>query len=67
MDFVITVCNNANNEFCHVWPNKNQIMHWEIDDPVHKLNLTKNIDDKKTIFEKTFNEINLRINDFFKI
>ena len=37
LDHVITVCNNANNEVCPIWPNKNQIDHWDIEDPVSKL------------------------------
>ena len=36
IDHVITVCNNANNEVCPVWPNNNQIIHWDIEDPVSK-------------------------------
>ncbi|MDC3184831.1 arsenate reductase ArsC, partial [Candidatus Pelagibacter sp.] len=28
MDHVITVCNNANNEICPIWPKQNQIIHW---------------------------------------
>ena len=38
IDHVITVCNNANNELCPIWPKKNQIIHWNIEDPVTKLN-----------------------------
>ena len=34
MDHVITVCNNANNEVCPIWPKKDQIIHWDIEDPV---------------------------------
>ena len=40
MDHVITVCNNANNEICPIWPKQNQIIHWDIDDPVSKLKNT---------------------------
>ena len=33
IDYVVTVCNNANNEVCPIWPDKNQIIHWDIEDP----------------------------------
>ena len=39
LDYVITVCNNANNEVCPIWPDKNQIIHWDIEDPVKKFNV----------------------------
>ena len=65
MDHVITVCNNANNEICPIWPKQNQIIHWDIDDPVSKL---KNLNDeeKQIIIRKTFNEINKKINTWVK-
>ena len=65
MDHVITVCNNANNEICPIWPKQNQIIHWDIDDPVSKL---KNLNDeeKQIIIRKTFNEINKKINSWVK-
>ena len=65
MDHVITVCNNANNEICPIWPKQSQIIHWDIDDPVSKL---KNLNDeeKQIIIRKTFNEINKKINSWVK-
>ncbi len=65
MDHVITVCNNANNEICPIWPKQNQIIHWDINDPVSKL---KNLNDeeKQIIIRKTFNEINKKINSWIK-
>ena len=65
IDHVITVCNNANNEICPIWPKQNQIIHWDIDDPVSKL---KNLNDeeKQIIIRKTFNEINKKINSWVK-
>ena len=65
MDNVITVCNNANNEICPIWPKQNRIIHWDIDDPVSKL---KNLNDeeKQIIIRKTFNEINKKINSWVK-
>ena len=63
LDHVITVCNNANNEVCPIWPNKNQIDHWDIEDPVSKLN-NKSPEEKFEIITKTFNNINQHINDW---
>ena len=65
MDNVITVCNNANNEICPIWPKQNQIIHWDIDDPVSKL-INLNDQEKQIIIRKTFNEINKKINSWVK-
>ena len=46
MFYVVTVCNNANNELCPIWPKKNKIIHWDIEDPVIKLNQTNDINIK---------------------
>ncbi len=63
LDHVITVCNNANNEVCPIWPSKNQIDHWDIEDPVSKL-INKTPEEKFEIITKTFNNINQYINDW---
>ena len=63
MDHVVTVCNNANNEVCPIWPEKSQIIHWDIDDPVLKLKDAKN-EEKQIIIRNTFNNINTKINNW---
>ena len=63
IDHVITVCNNANNELCPIWPKKNQIIHWNIEDPVTKLN-NINEDEKFQIITDTFNNIDKRIKNW---
>ena len=63
IDHVITVCNNANNELCPIWPKKNQIIHWNIEDPVTKLN-NINEDQKFQIITDTFNIIDKRIKNW---
>ena len=65
MDYVITVCNSANNEVCPIWPRKDQIIHWDIEDPMTKL-LNSNDKEKKIIISNTFNVINEKINNLIK-
>ena len=60
IDYVVTVCNNANNEVCPIWPDKNQIIHWDIEDPVSKL-LNSNENEKNILINNTFNQINKNI------
>ena len=63
MDQVVTVCNNANNEVCPIWPKKSQIIHWDIEDPVSKLKDANN-EEKQIIIRNTFNNINTKINNW---
>ena len=63
IDHIITVCNNANNELCPIWPKENQIIHWNIEDPVTKLN-NINEDQKFQIITDTFNIIDKRIKNW---
>ena len=65
MDHVITVCNNANNELCPIWPKKDQVIHWEIEDPVSKL-INSNENEKNNIISNTFNVINKKIINWIK-
>ena len=65
MDYVITVCNSANKELCPIWPKKDRIIHWDIEDPMSKLlNSTEN--EKQIIISNTFNVINEKIKNWIK-
>ena len=65
MDHVITVCNHANNEVCPIWPKKDQIIHWDIEDPVSKI-ANSNENEKNDIISNTFNVINEKIKNWIK-
>ena len=65
MDYVITVCNSANKELCPIWPKKDRIIHWDIEDPMSKLlNSTEN--EKQIIISNTFNVIDEKIKNWIK-
>jgi len=60
---VKTGCNNANNEVCPIWAEKNQIIHWDNEDPVSKL-LNSKENEKNILINNTFNQINKNIIDW---
>ena len=64
LDYVITVCNNANNEVCPIWPDKNQIIHWDIEDPVKKFNLDTDTTNQKKVFNDTYQIIFKKIENW---
>ena len=64
LDYVITVCNNANNEVCPVWPDKNQIIHWDIEDPVKKFNEDNDGTNQEKIFNDTYQTIFKKIENW---
>ena len=65
-DRVFTVCSNANNEVCPVWPEKDKIIHWDLDDPVVKIQKAKSDDEINSIIANTYNIIEKKIEDWIK-
>lgn len=62
MDLVITVCDNAANETCPVWPGSPETLHWPFPDPA-----ATPLGDPKCAkdFEDVFTQIRARVNDYF--
>lgn len=61
MDFVFTVCDNAANEVCPVWPGQPMSAHWGVEDP-DRPDLT--VEERRRLFAKVFREIDYRIKLF---
>lgn len=61
MDFVITVCDNAANEVCPVWPGHPMSAHWGVPDPAA---VEGSETDKVNAFRATFRELENRIKIF---
>ena len=61
MDFIFTVCDNAANEICPVWPGAPVTAHWSVKDPA-AVEGTK--DAKRQAFEEAFKDLDDRIRRF---
>jgi len=61
MDFIFTVCDNAANEVCPVWPGAPVTAHWSIQDPAA---VEGSEDAKRQAFEDVFRELDDRIGKF---
>jgi arsenate reductase len=61
LDFVFTVCDNAANEVCPVWPGQPMTAHWGLEDP----SAVEGSDERKRqAFSATFRHLSTRISIF---
>jgi arsenate reductase (thioredoxin) len=59
-DFIFTVCDNAANEACPVWPGHPASAHWGIPDPAH----VEGDAARRAAFEKAYAQLERRIRAF---
>ena len=64
LDLVVTVCGNAANEACPVWPGNALRTHWGIDDPAAA---EGSDDDKRAAFMKAYALLAERILNFLSL
>jgi arsenate reductase (thioredoxin) len=61
MHFVFTVCDNAAQEVCPIWPGQPMTAHWGIADPA---TVDGSEEDKERAFQLAFRELSARIGIF---
>lgn len=61
MDFVFTVCDNAANEVCPIWPGKPMTAHWGLPDPAA---VVENEVEQRLTFADTYRMLSNRIRAF---
>ena len=64
MDFIVTVCDNAANEACPVWPGHPAVAHWGFADPAA---VEGSDAQKREAFHRIFNEIRQRVQLFLAL
>lgn len=62
-DFIFTVCDNAANEACPVWPGHPATAHWGIPDPAH----VEPIEARRAAFEQAYQELRRRVEAFLAL
>ena len=64
MDFVFTVCDNAANEVCPVWPGHPMTAHWGIPDPAAVMGSKEEV---QKAFRDAFLQLDRRIDLFLSL
>ena len=64
MDFVFTVCDNAANEACPVWPGQPMTAHWGIPDPAAAEGTEA---ERHLAFADAYRQLSSRINAFLSL
>jgi arsenate reductase len=62
-DFIFTVCANAANEACPVWPGHPTTAHWAIPDPAH----IEPMEARRAAFEDAYQSLRKRIEAFLAL
>lgn len=62
-DFIFTVCGNAAQEACPVWPGHPATAHWGVDDPAH----VEPLEVRRAAFEAAFQELRRRVEAFLAL
>lgn len=62
-DFIFTVCSNAANEACPVWPGHPTTAHWTIPDPAH----VEPMEARREAFETAYQSLRKRIEAFLAL
>lgn len=63
IDFIFTVCGNAAQETCPVWPGHPTTAHWGIPDPAH----VEPMSARREAFEKAYQSLKQRIEAFLAL
>ena len=63
LDFIFTVCGNAAEETCPVWPGHPANAHWGIPDPAH----VEPIEARREAFEQAYQSLKKRIEAFLAL
>jgi len=63
IDFIFTVCSNAANEPCPVWPGHPTTAHWAIPDPAH----VEPMEARREAFEIAYQSLHKRISAFLRL